>query len=186
MNYSNFSYIKNNEIKSKQTPQNNCYIISQKDDNSARLKYYTTNHVDLLTAKDKLNAFAIDYRDTLFAPLAKDIDIDSNLTQSKLTRCKVKHGFGQLPLIIQQKHQLSHNNEKLSEEDKMRFLDYSNNMKKKTCIPRDSDFHNRFFYLFDDSKNIEKPDALKSVELPENMWQNLRCGRPTRFDKRPQ
>ena len=181
MNYSNFNI---NKTKPRDP---GCYIVSQKDDNSSRLKYYTTNHIDLLTAKDKLNAFSIDLRDTLFAPSAKNIDIDSRLTQSKLTRCKVKHGFGQLPFpTMPQKHQLGHNNAKLVEEDQMRFSDYQNNLKKKTCIPRDSDFYKRSFYIFDKNNNIESPDALLSVERPENMWGELRCGRPTRFDKRAQ
>jgi hypothetical protein len=184
MNYSSFSYVKKDQVKPRDP---GCYIVSQKNENAERMKYYTTNHIDLLTAKDKLNAFSIDYRDTLFAPSAKNIDVDSRLTQSKLTRCKVKHGFGQLPFpTMPQKHQLSHNNEKITVEDEIRFLDYGNSLKKKTCIPRDSDFYKRSFYIFDDNNNIELPDALLSVERPENMWSELRCGIPTRFDKRTQ
>ena len=176
MNFSNFTP-KNGTVKS----------FSQRDDNPERLKYYTTNHIDLLSAKDKMNEFSIDYRDTLFAPSAKNIDIDSRLTQSKLTNCRMKYGFGQLPFpTMPQRHQLSHNNEKLDTEDKMRFLDYQNSIKKKTCIPRDSDFYKRYFYIFEGNGQIELPDPLKSVERPENMWGELRCGRPSRFDRRPQ
>ncbi len=177
MNYSNFTSTKNGEIKS----------FSQRDDNPQRLKYYTTNHVDLLSAKENMNEFSIDFRDTLFAPTAKNIDIDSQLIQSKLTNCKMKYGFGQLPLpTMPQRHQLSHNNEKLDVEDKMKFLDYQNSLKKKTCIPRDSDFYKRHFYIFEGNANVELPDPLKSVERPEINWTEQRIGRGTRFDKRPQ
>lgn len=163
MNYSNFKNKKQDDVK---------------------LKYYNTDCTDF---SDRYNPAFVDYRDTLFAPTAKNIDIDSKLIQSKLTNCKVKHTYGQLPYpTIPQKFQLSHNNSKLKEEDQMKFLDYNNSLKKKTCIPKDDKFFNRSFYIFDTSNNIELPNPLNSVERPEICWAELRCGRPTRFDRRPQ
>ena len=47
---------------------------------------------------------------------------------------------------------------------------------KNSCNPRDSEYYNRSFYIFD-CTSTEKPDAMKSVES------ELRCGRSSRYLK---
>ena len=79
-----------------------------------------------------------------------------------MTNCKVKNIFGQLPLpTVPAKYQTGHGN--LEKEETLRFpLIYEEH--KQAIIPRDEEFYKRSFYIFE---NIEKPDALKSVETPE-------------------
>ena len=91
-----------------------------------------------------------------------------------MTNCKVKNGFGQLPLpTMPGRFQLFHGD--VDVEDSMRNLRENN---KKSCNPSDKEFQNRSFSIFNDSKGIETPNAVKSVETIR------RGGVDTRFIKR--
>ena len=158
-----------------------CAIMQKNTDNMKKLKFVTTNFADFLDAKNTLNFYGMTIKDKLFVP-AESMDKDSDLkygeTGNVLTNCKTKQGLGQLPLpTIPARYQLFHGDVVI--EDKMRNL--SDNT-KNSCNPRDTEYYNRSFYLFNDDLGIETPDATRSVEPPKF---GPRGGLPTRFVVRP-
>jgi hypothetical protein len=117
------------------------------------------------------NIFNINYSDSLFVP-SEQIDLSSSLRQGgymsdslggQLTNVRLKTSLGQLPLpTLPSKYQSSHNINEIDLEDNLRFQDYTNSLKKNTCVPRDNTFHDRFFTIFSD--DIPLPNPLNSVE----------------------
>jgi hypothetical protein len=158
-----------------------CYINQRNNDNTKKLKYFTTNHVDLLKARENYNFFGIAVQEELFVPSSK-IDTYSNLLNGNnggvLTSCNVKSGFGQLPVQSSFRGQVSHGD--VVTEDR---LQKNLEVKKNACLPRDSesDFINRQYQIF---TNIEVPNAVKSVETPSVGYELGRNGVPTRFCQR--
>ena len=141
-----------------------CAIKQRNNDNTKKLKYITTNHLDLLEAKDKLNFYGMTIRDQLFVP-ANDMDSDSFLRYGKtggiITNPNIKNEFGQLPFpTIPAKYQLAHGNTEIEDNIRVPLLETN----KQSCNPRDSNYHDRYFYIFDDSQGIDTPNAIKSVE----------------------
>lgn len=152
-----------------------CFIQQQTEDNSKKLKFVTTNHLDLIDAKANLNFFGMTMRDQLFVP-SEQIDTFSLLRQGQtgnvVTNCNIRNEYGQLPFpTMPSKYQTAH-----GDVDKESILTTSNyEINRKTCNPRDNSFFNRSFYIFE---NVEVPNALNSVES------DLRCGVSTRFSKK--
>lgn len=178
MNYfSNFDDSSFQEVKFREfnkTIDDPCAIQQRNNDNSKKLKFVTTNHIDLLEAKDKLNFFGMTIKDKLFVP-AEHMDEDSNLrygeTGGILTNCNVRHGFGQLPFpTMPSRYQLAHGDVEI--EDSMRNLLEAN---KKSCNPHDMEYYKRSFYLFNKE---DEPIPIKSVE--EKSF-GPRGGVPSRF-----
>jgi hypothetical protein len=154
-----------------------CAIQQRNEDNTKKLKFVTTNFRDLLDAKSSLNFYGMTIKDQLFVP-QEQMDSDSKLkygeTGGIITNEKFKTEFGQLPLpTMPSRYQLYHGDVDI--EDSMRNL---GEKIKNSCEPRDTEFYNRSFYLFDDSKGVETPNPLKSVE-PESF--GPRGGIATRF-----
>ena len=151
-----------------------CYKQAKDAGNETLLKFYTTNHADLIKARENYNFFSIGAIDTNFVPSDR-VDTYSTLLNgengSTLTNCRVKNGFGMLPVNLPYKGQVSRGDPQI--EDSLRFYQ---DPKKNACLQKDSEFHNRSFYLFDDSKGIETPNAMKSVENYQ------RAGQSTRFN----
>lgn len=140
-----------------------CAMQLRQYDNTKKLKYMTTNHVDLLEAKDKLNFFGIDIKEQLFVPSEK-VNTYSNLLNGSsgniLTNQNVRHELGPLPLAtLPARYQLFHGD--VTIEDSMRNFVEPN---KNSCNPRDNSYHNRSFYIFDDKQGIDTPDPSKSIE----------------------
>jgi hypothetical protein len=173
--------LKNNEFNNLK--DDNCYINQQNNDNNKKLKFITTNHIDLLENKEKLNFFGYSIKDQLFVPGDK-IDTYSNLLNGQngeqLTNCKIKNNFGQLPLISNYRGQLFHGD--IDKEDYLQKT--SDQVKKNACLPRDSNYQKRSFYIFNDKQGIETPAAINSVESQHNGFSLGRNGANTRFDKR--
>ena len=160
-----------------------CAIETRNKDNSKKLKFATTNYIDLLENKEKLNFFGYSVKDHLFVPGDK-MDIYSNLLNGtsggELTKCNVKNGFGQLPVATTPyRGQLQHGS--VDTEDKLqKGIDL---IRKNTCLPRESNYQNRVFNIFDDKIGIDTPDAVKSVESSINGFSLGRNGMNTRFDR---
>jgi hypothetical protein len=178
---SEFTKYKNNEFN--RLNEDLCYNQQKDQANNKKLKFVTTNHIDLLEAKDKLNFFGIGMRDQLFVP-GENIDTYSSLLNGTdgqiLTNCNVKNGFGQLPVpTAPYRGQVSRGDVLI--EDSMR-----NNIevKKNACLPREVDFHNRSFTIFNDKLDIQTPQAIKSVESPQDGFELGRNGLPSRFLER--
>lgn len=155
-----------------------CAIQQRNNDNNKKLKFITTNHIDLLEAKDKLNFYGMTIRDTLFVP-SENMDSDSFLRYGKtggvLTNSNVKNVFGQLPFpTMPAKYQLSHGNIEIEDNIRVPLLETN----KQSCNPRDSKYHDRYFYIFDDAQGIDTPSAIKSVE---NVDFGPRGGMSSRF-----
>lgn len=143
-----------------------CAIQQRNSDNQKKIKFVTTNHIDLLNGKADMNFFGMTMKDQLFVPSEK-IDDYSKLLNGQnggvLTNVNVKYGFGQLPIpTVPGQYQLAHGDVVI--EDSIRNLRENN---KNACNPRDTDFHDRYFYLFNDSIGIETPAAIKSVHTDE-------------------
>lgn len=141
-----------------------CAIQQKNEDNAQKLKFVTTNHIDLLEAKEKLNFYGMTIKDKLFVP-SDSIDGDSFLRYGKtggvLTNCNVKNVFGQLPVpTMPARYQSWHGDVVI--EDSIRINPLPNN--KNSCNPHDINYHNRSFYIFDDKSGIETPKAINSVE----------------------
>lgn len=153
-----------------------CYKQAKDTANNDILKFYTTNHADLLQARENLNFFSIGVKDTLAVPNDK-VDTYSSLLNgtlgSQLTNLNMRYGLGTLPVNIPFRGQVSRGDVEI--EDTLRNL-YTD--KSKACIPNDHNFEQRSFYIFDDSLGIETPNALKSVENFQ------RAGEVTRFVNR--
>jgi hypothetical protein len=175
---SEFAKLRNNEFN--RLGEDLCYNQQKDKSNQKKLKFVTTNHVDLLEAKEKLNFFGIGVRDQLFVP-GDRIDTYSSLlngSQGKiLTNCNVRNGFGQLPMpTTPYRGQVAHG-------DVLIESSIRNNIevKKNSCLPRESSFHNRSFAIFDDKIDIHTPQAVKSVETPQFGFELGRNGVPSRF-----
>jgi hypothetical protein len=141
-----------------------CTIQQRNDDNTKKLKFITTNHIDLLEAKEKLNFFGMTIKDHLFVP-ANKMDDDSDIRIGEkgniLTNCNIKNEYGQLPFpTMPYRGQTAHGDVKV---EYLHLLEEN----KNSCNPRESNYHNRFFYIFDNKQGIETPNPLKSVEMPE-------------------
>jgi hypothetical protein len=155
-----------------------CAIELRDDQNNKKLKFVTTSFRDLIEAKDNLNFFGMTLQDHLFVPsesIDKYSDLRNGKTGNALTQCNVRNGFGQLPFpTMPSKYQLSRGDVKI--EDSMRNL-YEIN--KNSCNPRDVQYYDRYFYIFDDKQGIDTPSAIKSVEQPDMFVR--RGGVDTRF-----
>lgn len=177
-NFDDSTFKDNKPNEYNRTIDDPCALQQRGYDNNKKLKFVTTNHRDLIEAKDKLNFFGMTIRDQLFVP-GEQMDEDSALrlgeTGGKLTNCKVRNGFGQLPLpTMPSRYQLYHGDVDI--EDGMKnFLETN----RQACNPRDSAYYNRHFYLFDQKWGVEVPDATKSVE---DTRFGPRGGSTTRFD----
>jgi len=176
-NFDDTSFQKASAREFNKTIDDPCAIQQRNNDNSKKLKFVTTNHVDLLQAKEALNFYGMTLKDQLFVP-SEQIDEFSKLRLGEkgniLTNCNVKNEFGQLPVpTMPSRYQLFHGDVVI--EDSMRNKLQSN---RQSCNPRDSNFHKRSFYIFDDAQGIETPDASKSIETPQF---GPRGGSSTRF-----
>jgi hypothetical protein len=178
---SSFNKYKKNEMN--RLSEDACYNNQKDLSNNKKLKFVTTNHIDLLKAKEELNFFGIGVRDQLFVP-GEQIDTYSDLLNGKngqtLTNCNVRNGFGALPMpTTPYRGQLQHGDVDI--EDKIR-----NNIevRKNACLPRDSNFEKRSFTIFDDSQQIFTPNAMKSVETPDIGFSLGRNGVASRFTKK--
>jgi hypothetical protein len=173
-----FTKYKNNEFN--RLNEDLCYNQQKDFSNNKKLKFVTTNHRDLIEAKEKLNFFGMGIKDQLFVPGDK-IDTYSNLVNghdgNQLTQCNVRNGFGQLPVpTTPYRGQLQHGDVVI--EDSIRNI---LEVKKNSCLPRDSEFQKRSFTIFNNSQNIQEPQAIKSVETPAVGFALGRNGMATRF-----
>ncbi|NBO99357.1 MAG: hypothetical protein EBU90_04415 [Proteobacteria bacterium] len=155
-----------------------CAIQQRNQDNDKKLKFITTNHIDLLEAKQAYNFYGMTTKDTLFVPGAPQMESDSSLRLGEqgniLTNCNVRNEYGQLPFpTMPFKGQLFHGD--IDVEDNLRNVIETN---RKTCNPKDSEYYQRSFYVF--GQSVESPDASKSVESHD---MGPRGGVSTRFLK---
>lgn len=176
-----FNKFKNNEFN--RLNEDACYTQQKETSNNKKLKFVTTNHIDLLNAKDELNFFGIGIRDQLFVPSDK-IDTYSSLvngsTGQTITNNNMRNNLTALPLAtLPYRGQLQHGDVDI--EDSIR-----NNLvtKKNSIIPRDSEFERRSFTIFNDEENIPIPQAIFSVETPADGFEFGRNGVSGRFTKR--
>lgn len=158
-----------------------CAIQQRNDSNNKRLKFITTNHVDLIEAKDNYNFYGMTIKDKLFVP-AENMDKDSFLRYGKsggiLTNPNIKNEYGQLPLpTMPSKYQTAHGNFEV--EDKFRIP--LRELNKNSCNPRDDSFYSRSFYIFNDKLGIDTPNASKHIE-PDTF--GPRGGVNSRFEKK--
>lgn len=163
--------------------EDTCFNQRRDNDNNKKLKYMTWNGLDLLESKEKLNFFSIGVRDQLFVPGEK-IDNYSDLLNGKtggqITHEKFRYGLGQLPVpTMPYRGQLQHGDVKV--EDSIRnYVE----PKKNSCLPKDANFEQRSFAIFDEKNGIEVPNANRSVEQNDNGFTLGRNGVPSRFQNR--
>ena len=160
---SSFQSFNNREFN--RTIDDACATQQRAMDNTKKLKFVTTNYADLLEGQSTMNFFGMAVKDHLFVP-SESIDKDSDLRNGQnggvLTNCNVRNGFGALPMpTTPSRYQLYHGD--VVTEDSMRNFIESN---RKTCNPNDTEYFKRYFYLFDDERGVETPDAGKSIEPP--------------------
>lgn len=157
----------NNARDFNRTKDDACAIQLKNSDNNKKLKFVTTNHKDLLEAKDKLNYYGMTIKDHLFVP-SEEIDKDSFLRYGEnggvMTNCNVKNVFGQLPLpTMPSKFQTGHGNLNYVSED-MRFPQLPPINNRQSCNPREKEYQNRTFYIFNNKLGIEEPNPVRSIE----------------------
>jgi hypothetical protein len=152
-----------------------CDRQQRQTSNMKKLKFMTTNFRDLVDAVDKRNIFSIQLIDDKFVPSDK-IDKDSDLRQSCLTQYNCKNGMGMLPVQVGTRYQLFHGD--INTEDRIRNTFLTTN---KSCNPKDTNYFERSFSIFDDSQNIPIPNAMMSVETKEKGFNTQRSGTSTRF-----
>lgn len=145
-----------------------CEQQKRNQEDSTKLKYVTTNHIDLLNGH-KQNWFGIALRDQLFTP-AENMDADSQLRHGTLTNCKVRNNFGQLPIPTLP----SLANSRAQDTDiESKYIWSQLTRERKECNPRETNFHDRSFYTFPEIKH----QAIKSVQKSTH----YRQGVSTRF-----
>lgn len=176
---SDFQKVSSGYREFNKTIDDPCAIQQRNQDNDKKLKFVTTNHIDLLEAKQAYNFYGMTTKDTLFVPGAAQMESDSSLRLGEqgniLTNCNVRNEYGQLPLpTMPFKGQLFHGDVDI--EDKLRTFTTETN--RKTCNPKDSEYYQRSFYIF--GQTVESPNASKSVETPD---MGPRGGVSTRFLK---
>lgn len=174
-NFDNSSFQKVNWREFNKTIDDPCAVQQRNDDNNKKIKFITTNHVDLLEAKTKMNFFGIDIKDQLFVP-TEQMETFGKLRQGEtgniITNCNVKNGLGQLPLsTVPSRYQLYHGDIEI--EDRLTEALETN---RQTSNPRDVNFHQRSFTIFEGG--VEVPSAIKSIE-PQAM--GPRGGQSTRY-----
>ena len=172
----NFEKFKMNEFN--RLNEDDCYIQERTNDNKKKLKYVTTNHIDLINGHN-YNYFGINMKDENWVPGDK-IDTYSSLLNGdsghKLTNCNIKSEFGQLPIsTLPYRGSTSHGD--VNKEDSIR-----NQLcpKKKSTLKIESEYNKRVYNIFDDSQCIETPDPTRSVERKENGFFTGRNGISTR------
>lgn len=163
-NFDDSEFAKVSKREFNRTIDDPCAIQQRTEDNNKKLKFITTNHVDLLEAKESLNFYGMTVRDHLFVP-GEQMDSDSFLRYGKtggiITNPNIKNEFGQLPFpTMPGKYQTAHGNVDI--EDPMRTPLLESN--RTSCNPRDTEFFKRSFYVFDDKRGIETPNPVNSVE----------------------
>ena len=162
----NFSFTPTRNLTS--LVDDECYQQRIASEDTKKLKYTTTNYIDLLEGHNQ-NWFGISMRDQLFTP-AENMDGDSNLRYAPLTNCKVKNNFGQLPIPTLP----SLYNARAQDTDKeSKYIWPLNTTERKECQPSDTQFHDRSWYIFPDLKH----QAIKSVQTGNE----YRQGTSTRF-----
>jgi hypothetical protein len=153
-----------------------CDIQQRNYSNNKSLKFVTTTFRDIFDAEKQSNYFSIDIKDQLFTP-ASLMDDDSNLkygaTGNSITNMRVKTQLGELPLPTMPSRYQSYHGDVVIEDTMRNFLEIN----KQSCNPRDTQFYNRSFYIFNSDQCIEVPDPMKSVE------DNIRCGTSSRYPK---
>lgn len=180
-NYSEFEKYKISEFN--RTSEDSCFNKRKDNDNDKKLKFMTTNYIDILEGKDKLNFFGYSIKDGLNVP-GERIDNYSDLLNGKtggqITNEKWKNSLGQLPLLTTPyRGQLQHGD--VIKEDSIRnYIE----PKKNSCLPKGTDFEQRSFAIFDDAQGIEVPNANKSVEQHDNGFHLGRNGVSSRFQNR--
>jgi len=143
-----------------------CAVQLRDCQNDKKMKYITTNHRDLIDAKENYNFFSLGIQDQLFVPGEK-ADIHSDLllgvNGNTMSRYRSRQNYGQLPLpTMPARFQLHHGN--VDTEDRMRWEPTYN---RKSCNPKDTAYNERHFAIFNDALDIEIPQAVRSVERPE-------------------
>ena len=132
-----------------------------------KLKYVTTNHKDLVDAKEQLNFFGMTVKDQLFVPSDK-MDGDSKMRYSEMTNKNVKYELDAFPVNVGFRGQL-HRGDTDKEMDLRGLWD----KQLKSCQPKGDDYHARSFYIF--PEGMETPDATKSVETWTRGGECTRC-----------
>lgn len=163
-NFDDSDFQKVNWREFNRTIDDPCAIQQKGADNNKKLKFITTNHVDLLEAKEKLNFYGMTIKDQLFVP-GDQMDGDSFLRYGKtggiMTNPNIKNEFGQLPFpTMPSKYQTAHGNFQVQDVLRTPLLETN----RQSCNPHDLEYYKRSFYLFDDKRGIETPNPVKSVE----------------------
>lgn len=176
LKYQNLEFNKNTEDP--------CYIQHKDLGNDKKLKYRTTNFIDLSNAQESGNFFGMTLVNNVFVPTPDNIDTYSSLlngqTGGKITNCNTRFGFGQLPaLTTPYKGRVAHG--PVDIEDTLRNNSSNTEIKKNSCLPKDTSFFERSFSIFN---GIETPNAIKSVESPVDGFSLGRNGTPTRFSNK--
>lgn len=177
-NFDDSSFTNKNYREFNKTIDDPCAVQQRTEDNSKKLKFLTTNNIDLIDGRANMNFFGMTIRDQLFVP-ADSIDSFSKLrhgqTGNIITNCNITNEFGQLPVpTMPSRYQLYHGD--IITEDKMRNKLETN---RNSCNPRESELYKRHFYLFGKEFGVEIPDASLSVETNDNL--GFRGGSSTRF-----
>lgn len=179
-NFDNSAFVSKNlkNTEYNRLTEDPCYINRREDDNAKRLKFYTTNHNDLINAQtERNNFFGINIENNLYTPSPENIDKYSNLVNGDkggvMSQCKTRYNLPALPVQLPYRGQASRGDVDIEDS----FRNY-NELKKNSCLPKDTTFYNRSFYMF---PGIETPDASKSVEAYVNGFRLGRNGDPTRF-----
>lgn len=144
-----------------------CNVNQKNQGNDKKLKYFTTNHADLLQANATQNFFTIGKTRTLGA------DTKGNLIVPALTNERYRTDLGTLPV------NLGLRTRKVDPVQEANVRGFGAEETKNSVVARSQDFYTRSFTIF--TGNMEVPSALKSVEKKEDGFKDGRAGTSTRF-----
>lgn len=132
-----------------------CYKQAKDYSNGQILKFQTTNHLDLLNAHKDFNHFTMSATESHGKVTGDRVDTYSKLANAQHTNEKYKGSFGMLPLNPAFKGNTVQDTDT---ESSIRNLQ---NPRKNSCLPRESEFYNKSFYIFS-NENVPRPE--KAVE----------------------
>ena len=129
-----------------------CFSKTQQNDNDSKLKYITTSFTDLINAKKDFNFFGIDIKDKLFVPSDK-IDQESSLKYTNTPICHNRDEFKGLPMATLPARYQGFHGDTTTEYAMGNYIE----CKRNSCVPKDTDFYKRSFYIFDEN-NVPKAE----------------------------
>lgn len=165
--------------------EDSCYKKSKELNNERKLKYFTTSFNALKEQKEDGTLMGMRMKKTQNATgdnldeYSEFIGKQERAQPSRCGGCRDITETREPYFNASYKGAQEQKERNFADETKLRDGDFET--KKKACLPLDTEAYNRSFTIFVPEEGIETPNALDSVETPENGFALGRKGIPSRY-----